>query len=435
VVKVSTKFLLFLLITMALILVISACSQRADDSIAPPQAIVDTGQVADMVLEEVGIQLTAESATQAEASAQVEEPNVGDTSLDVDTIVETVVARLEEKEEAEEQTLPVAFGNDALEQAAQSLESSLINIYQQANPAVVFIIVPPIGSGSGFVIDKDGYIVTNNHVVAGGRDYEVVFASGERRRARLVGQDIDSDLAVIQVDELPAKIEPLVLGSSDDLAVGQLVAAIGNPFGEQGSMSLGIISGLDRALQSDRDLSTGNSYSLPQVIQTDAPINPGNSGGPLLNLKAEVIGVNSAIATRTGTNSGVGFSIPVDAVKQIVPDLIEKGFHDYPFMGIGFDGAVTLDEKERYGLSQTQGAYVLNVTEGGPADLAGLIAANPTSGRGGDLIIAIDNVSIEDFDGLNSFLVFHTDVGQLIEITLLRDGEEIELELTLGSRP
>jgi 2-alkenal reductase len=263
----------------------------------------------------------------------------------------------------------------------------------------------------------------------------VVIASGERLRAELVGQDIDSDLAVIQVDELPAGIEPLVLGSSNDLAVGQLVAAIGNPFGEQGSMSLGIVSGLDRALQSDRDLSTGNSYSLPQVIQTDAPINPGNSGGPLLNLKAEVVGVNSAIATRTGTNSGVGFSIPVDAVKKIVPDLIETGFYDYPFMGMGFDGAVTLDEKERYGLSQTQGAYVVNVTEGGPAARAGLIAANPTSGRGGDLIIAIDNVFIEDFADLNSYLVFHTDVGQVIEIIVLRDGEEIELELTLGSRP
>ena len=427
--KSSKKIIVLFMTTISLVLFVSACSLIAEVSENPPPATVDTDAVASIVLEEVGIRLTAEASSQLEVQPASEE------SFDEESIVETVVARLEEQEEVEEPPVPVSFGNDALEQAALSLESTLVNIYERANPAVVFIIVPPIGSGSGFVISEEGYIVTNNHVVDRGRDYEVVFASGERQRAELIGQDVDSDLAVIQVDELPEKVEPLVLGSSEDLVVGQLVAAIGNPFGEQGSMSLGIISGLDRALQSERALATGNSYSLPQVIQTDAPINPGNSGGPLLNLMAEVVGVNSAIATRTGTNSGVGFSIPVDAVSHIVPDLIANGFHEYPFMGTGFDGAITLDEKERYGLSQIQGAYVVDVTEGGPADIAGLIAANSTSGRGGDLIIALDDVLVDDFDELNGYLVFHTDVGQTIEITLLRDGEEIKLDLTLGSRP
>jgi 2-alkenal reductase len=237
------------------------------------------------------------------------------------------------------------------------------------------------------------------------------------------------------VNDLPTGIEPLMLGSSEDLAVGQLVATIGNPFGEQGSMSLGIISGLGRALESQRALAAGNSYSLPEVIQTDAPINPGNSGGPLLNLDAQVVGINSAIASTTRSFSGVGFSIPVDAVKRIVPSLIERGVYDYPFMGAGFDEAVSLDEQEIFGLSQTMGAYILNVTEGGPADQAGLIAANPNSGRGGDLIIAIDGETIEDFAALNSYLVFHTVVGQTIEITVLRGDDEVKLDLVLGSRP
>ena len=272
-------------------------------------------------------------------------------------------------------------------------------------------------------------------MVENGREYEVLFSSGERRNADLIGQDIDSDLAVLQVDDLPPDVEPLVLGSSNSLVVGQLVAAIGNPFGEQGSMSLGIVSGLGRSLQSERELETGSSYSLPQVIQTDAPINPGNSGGPLLNLQAEVIGVNSAIASRTGTNSGVGFSIPVDAVKRIAPSLIESGSYDYPYMGAGFESDISLDEQNFFDLPQTQGAYLLNITEGSPADQAGLLAANPSTRRGGDLIIAIDGVPIEDFADLNSYLVFQTQVGQEIKLTILRGGERTELMLTLGSRP
>lgn len=152
--------------------------------------------------------------------------------------------------------------------------------------------------------------------------------------------------------------------------------AIGNPFGEQGSITLGIVSGVGRSLPSQRSPTSGSTYSLPEVIQIDAPINPGNSGGPLLNLQGEVLGINSAIATTTGTNSGVGFSIPVSAVKLIVPHLIEGGKYVYPYIGAGFDSEVSLDEQSTYGLSQVQGAYVLNVTTGGPADQAGLRAAN-----------------------------------------------------------
>jgi 2-alkenal reductase len=299
----------------------------------------------------------------------------------------------------------------------------------------VYIVVQFVGSGSGFVYSQDGHIVTNSHVVAEGGGIEVVFADGERRRAELVGSDADSDLAVIQVDDLPEGVQPLPLADPDSLRVGQFVVAIGNPFGEQGSMSLGIISGLGRSLPSQRERISGSTYSLPQVIQTDAPINPGNSGGPLLDLHGEVVGVNAAIVSLTGTNSGVGYSIPVIAVRQFVPSLIERGSYAYPYLGARFASEITLDDQTALRLPQTKGAYVVEVTPGSPAAEAGLVAADSRTRRGGDLIVAIDSQEINDFSDLNSYLVFHTRVGQTIEITALREGEPITLSLALSARP
>ncbi len=336
-----------------------------------------------------------------------------------------------------EQQQPTIMANASLGAAADSeLEQTLINVYQAVNPAVVYIIVPPVGTGSGFVYSEDGYIVTNNHVVADGRSYEIAFANGERQSAELVGKDIDSDLAVLKVDALPVGIRPLSLANSDDLQVGQLTVAIGNPFGEQGSMSLGIISALGRSLASQRALTDGrSSYSLPQVIQTDAPINPGNSGGPLLNLRGEVIGINAAISTETGINSGVGYAIPVNAVHRIVPSLIANGSYTYPYMGAGFDDEISLNEQIVFNLAETAGAYVLSVTPGGPADEAGLIAANPATGRDGDLIVALDGRPVTNFADLNAYLTFNTEPGQTIEVTVLRDEAVVTLFLTLGERP
>lgn len=314
------------------------------------------------------------------------------------------------------------------------LEAVLTDLYRRANPAVVFIVVGS-GSGSGFVYSDEGYIITNNHVIVNANEYEVVFADGSRQRAELIGTDVDSDLAVLQVDALPEDIEPLALAEPNRVHVGQFVVAIGNPFGEQGSMSLGIISGLGRSLPSQRGTLTGSTYSLPEIIQTDAPINPGNSGGPLLNLNGEVVGVNAAIATLSGSNSGVGFSIPIAAVRRIVPSLIEEGSYTYPYMGLAFDSEVTLDEASLYGLSQTQGAYVIEVVEDGPAEEAGIIAANPATRAGGDLIIALDGEPVNNFADLNSYLSFNTSVGETIQVTLLRESEEITLPLTLGARP
>jgi 2-alkenal reductase len=353
-------------------------------------------------------------------------------TTDASVISTTTLPEVESRTAQPDTTLPV---NVPAPVAVDDLEAAIIDVYQQASPSVVYIIVPNVGSGSGFVYSADGYIVTNNHVVEDGRNYEVVFATGERLRAELVGSDVDSDLAVLKVDRLPDGVEPLLLGDSDSIQIGQFVVAIGNPFGEQGSISLGIVSGVGRSLPSQRDTTSGSTYSLPEVIQTDAPINPGNSGGPLLNLAGEVLGVNAAIASTTGTNSGVGYSIPVSAVKLVVPDLIEGGEYAYPYIGASFDSEVTLDEQSTYGLTQTRGAYVISVTAGSPAAEAGLVTANRSSGRGGDLVVAIDGQAIADFSDLNSYLVFHTTVGQTIEITVLRNGERISLPLTLGSRP
>lgn len=418
---------LFVLLAVIVVLLAAACSQSADPTPVNTIATVDTSDIAATVLAEIEDQLAAQPQSEESAEAPAAESEV-DIGAIVDSVLEQVEKRLPDK--AEE--VPVILGNEA---AGQELQQSLINLYQQTNPAVVFIIVPPLGSGSGFVFGEDGTIVTNNHVVDGGSSYEVVFFNGERRSAELVGQDVDSDLAVIQVEDLPEEAKPLPLAAAHEIQVGQFVVAIGNPFGEQGSMSLGIVSGLNRSLSSRRGSGAGGSYSLPAVIQTDAPINPGNSGGPLLNLQGEVVGVNSAIASNTGTNSGVGFSIPVVAVARIVPSLIEDGQVDYPYIGAAFDEEISLSEQRSLGLSQARGAYVVSVTAGSPADQAGLIAANSNTGRGGDLVIAIDDQAIDNFSDLNRYLVFETIVGQTIEITVLRAGETVTIPLTLGSRP
>ena len=366
------------------------------------------------------------------------------TPVDEDAIVREVLATVEaqlpdpDDAPALPQEIPTVT-NTQLPPVDLSLQDALVNVYARTNPSVVHIFVfdeiedtsLPLGSGSGFVYDADGHIVTNNHVVADGERYEVTFADGIRRSAELVGTDVDSDLGVIKVEDLPENIHPIPLGDSKMLQVGQIVIAIGNPFGEAGSMSIGVISGLERTLESQRIAEGGGRYSLPEVVQTDAAINPGNSGGPLLNLEGQVIGVNSAISTRTGTNSGVGFSIPINAVKQVVPKLITDGEYIYPYMGIRML-SLDLDLQEQLSLPQTKGAYVTEVTVDSPAEDAGLIGEN---GPGGDLIVTVDDQPVLTSDDLIAYLVFETQVGQTIELTVLRDGEEAKISLILGARP
>ncbi|MCB9418556.1 MAG: trypsin-like peptidase domain-containing protein [Ardenticatenaceae bacterium] len=358
--------------------------------------------------------------------------------INQETIVQEAVATVQAQlSQPSTTSQPIVETN--LPAATNDLEASLISIYQRVNPAVVHIRIftgsedfnIPLGTGSGFLYDADGHIVTNNHVVTDGDRFEVVFDNGTRAEAVVVGTDVDSDLAVIKVDSLPEGVTPVVLGDSSAVQVGEFVAAIGNPFDETGSMSVGIVSGLGRTLLSQRVTEDGGRYSLPQVIQTDAAINPGNSGGPLLNMQGEVIGVNSAILTETGVNSGVGYTIPVNAVKRVVPALINNGHYVYPYIGIRM---LTLDItlQEELGLSQTSGAYVTDVSPDTPADEAGLIGVE---GPGGDLITAINGQPVTTSDDLISYLVFETVVGQKVNLTVVRDGQEIILPLTLGERP
>lgn len=414
-----------LLPVLAAMLLLAGCGFARPRDTEPPLAGSDNSAIVEQVAATVEARLSQQVSGTAEAGNPVN--------------TEAIIAQVLEKVQAPTREAMGLAKTDSTAAASSSapgsdLEQSLIQVYNRTNQAVVYIIVPQIGSGSGFVYDDSGHIVTNNHVVDGGGSYEIVFADGERRSATLVGRDVDSDLAVLNVDDLPNGVQPLSLAAPGQLQVGQFVVAIGNPFGEQGSMSMGIVSGLDRSLRSRRS-ANANPYSLPEVIQTDAPINPGNSGGPLLNLDGEVVGVNSAIATTTGANSGVGFSIPVAAVRRIVPSLIKGGSYDYPYLGISFADEISLSDQATLDLPQTQGAYVLGVATGSPADRAGIIAADPSTGRGGDLIVQIDNQPIIDFSDLNGYLVFNTAVGQKLAIKILRQGKPVTLTLTLGARP
>lgn len=418
------------ILAVILLLLLAACSEQGGD--APTPAVDVSSAESDLVP-------IADSGN----GAAVDTNEIAVEIMNSDEIIAAAVATIEAQQAAAEAAAQataeaepvVAVANEGMD---ESLQNSLIELYDTVNPSVVFILVSAGfgagGSGSGFVYDSAGHVVTNNHVVEGASIIEVVFADGTRSRAEIVGTDVDSDLAVIRVDELPESAPPLPLSSIEQVDVGQFVIAIGNPFGEQGSMSLGIVSGLGRSLLSQRADETGIplGFQLPQVIQTDAPINPGNSGGPLLNLDGEVVGVNSAIRTETGTNSGVGFSIPVDAVARIAPSLIANGVHEYPFMGVNL-GTLDIARARELGFDRTTGAYIAEVRVGTPAAQAGL--QGPSATRSGDLIIQIDDRPINSFDDLNAYLVFNTTVGQTIDVLVIRDGEEIVVPLTLGARP
>jgi len=298
------------------------------------------------------------------------------------------------------------------------------------------------GAGSGFVWDSAGHIVTNNHVVAGSDKIEVTFSDGTVRRGELVGADLDSDLAVLKV-ELPAlRLHPLQLADSAQVRVGELAVAIGNPFGLEGTMTAGIVSALGRALPVDAQDSTGQSYTIPDIIQTDAPINPGNSGGVLVNDQAQLIGVTSAIASPVRASSGVGFAIPSDIVAKVVPALIKTGRYEHTWLGIS-GTTVTLDIAQKMKLDVDQhGALIVDVMQGSPAAEAGLKGSArefTLDGQqmrvGGDVITAIDGQPIASFDDLVAYLVRNTEVGQKIELTFLRGGRQQTVTLKVTARP
>ncbi len=369
---------------------------------------------------------------------------------------------------ASQPELPAASHSTA--QAA--VDGTLEQIYSRVNPSVVHIQVvqmngangstpsfpqlpgfpnlpdqpqlntPTRGEGSGFVWDKDGHIITNNHVVESADDITVLFADGRMVDATLVGADRDSDLAVLKVD-LPAdQLQPVSLADSTGLHVGELAVAIGNPFGQEGTMTVGIISALGRLLPVESADLNAPRYNIPDVIQTDAAINPGNSGGVLLNDQGEVIGVTSAIMSAVRSSSGIGFAIPSAIVQQVVPVLITEGRYEHPYVGIS-GTTLTPDQAAAMDLTSDQrGALVVEVMAGSPAEKAGLQGSDQQAeinGEqvpvGGDVIIAADGRAISSMDDLITDLNRYAKVNDTYSLTVLRDGREQIIELTLAARP
>lgn len=362
----------------------------------------------------------------------------------------------------------------ASDPAAQaSLNGTLGEIYRQVNPSVVHIQVtqlpggnnvntpdipnipgfpglpdapqsntPLHGEGSGFVWDKDGHIITNNHVVDNAEKITVIFADGGMADASVVGTDPDGDLAVLKVDVPAEQLQPVTLADSTALQVGDLAIAIGNPFGQEGTMTTGIVSALGRLLPVETTDLNAPRYNIPDVIQTDAAINPGNSGGVLLNGRGEVIGVTSAIISAARSSSGIGFAIPSTIVQQIVPALIANGHYDHPYIGIS-GTSLTPQLAQTMDLPTDQrGALVVEVMPDSPAGQAGLLGSDTQAeidGEqvpiGGDVIIAVDGQTLQGMDDLISYLYRYGQVGQKINLTILRDGNEQTLEITLQARP
>ena len=318
-------------------------------------------------------------------------------------------------------------------------EQLVINVYAQVSPAVVCVTAKDeFGGciGSGFVIDKEGHVVTNNHVATAAADLLVTLADDHTVPATVVGTDPGSDLAVLQIDVPPEELTVAVLGESASLQVGQRAIAIGNPFGLERTITTGVISSLGRTLERD-----DSDFQLAQVIQTDAAINPGNSGGPLLDSRGRVIGVNTAIRSLTGVNSGVGFAIPVDTVKRVVPELIAHGRYRHTWVGIR-GRTITREIVEAMGLPVELGVLVAEVEPDSPADKAGLrggerevtVAGMPML-AGGDIIIAIEGQSISDFADLINYLVANTSVGDVVRLTIIRGDKQLEIQVTLAERP
>lgn len=333
---------------------------------------------------------------------------------------------------------------------------SLPDLYSKVQNSVVQVsdVVRTINGegtrlGSGFFYDKEGHIITNFHLVqtnSRNTQFDVTFSDGNAYTAQLVASDPYSDLAVLKVQDAPAsQLVPLSVANSSVLRVGDPVIAIGNPFGLAGSMSTGIVSGLSRILpSSNENPSTSSvpvSFSIPNIIQTDAAINPGNSGGPLLNSEGEVIGINTAIFSNTGVYAGVGFAVPSDTIMKIVPTLIRTGAYQHPYLGIaGMD--VSRSVATQLGLNQARGFLITSITPGGPADKYGLRAAQLTAsdtGRpaitGGDIILKIDNQDVRKIDDVLSYLERHTSVGDDVHLTINREGAVKELNVVLDARP
>ena len=327
-------------------------------------------------------------------------------------------------------------------------EFQLNTIYTTSLPSIVHIkvrqTVPGFfqnqertGQGSGFIWDTEGNIVTNYHVVASASIVDVEFADGSQYSASVIGLDPNSDLAIIKVNPNGKILTPLNLGDSTNVKVGNHTIVIGSPFGQEFSMSSGIVSAIKRTVPSQNAM-----FSIPNVIQTDAAINPGNSGGPLMDIDGNVIGINSLIISRSGGNQGIGFAIPINSVKKIIPTLIKGEKFEYPYIGItGMDLNTNLKKALEID-SEIKGVMIVDVVKGSPADLGGLLGYTGTVSNndnsypsGGDILTAINTIPIKSMSDLLTLLFSDYSPGDSVIFTILRDSISFDLDITLISRP
>lgn len=328
-------------------------------------------------------------------------------------------------------------------------ERRVINVYDTVAPSVVsittrvlrrdffFNVVPEEGAGSGFVLDKDGHILTNYHVIEGAESIEVTFGDQVTAPAEIIGVDPRNDVAVLKVALAPELLQPVTLGASTDLRVGQWAIAIGNPFGQFGrTLTTGVISALDRTINGP------DNRTITGVIQTDAAINKGNSGGPLLDSSGRVIGITSAIFSPTGTNAGVGFAVPVDTLKRILPDLLTLGRYRHPWLGIRYAYNVTPGLAEVLKLPAQDGLLLVQMYKGAPLEKAGIrgaqredIIGNERVYTGGDLLVAIDGRPVSSVAELETLLENRYRVGDVVQVSVIRDGRTLEVPVELVEEP
>lgn len=332
--------------------------------------------------------------------------------------------------------------SNQLTQIFKKVENSVVQITSKVTSVNPNIIINgnPLESqstklGSGFVYDTSGHIITNNHVVEGAKTVDVRFVDGNIYSADVIGTDPYNDIAVLQItdDFSEEHLQPMILGDSSQIEVGQQVIAIGNPYGLSGTVTTGIVSQVGRLLPNSEA-----GYSIPNVIQTDAAINPGNSGGPLLDMQGHVIGINTAIQSGTGEFSGIGFAVPSNTAKRLIPSLIENGKYSHPWLGVSGTSltpeiAKQLDLPKNY-----KGVFVTTVIKDGPAQKAGLQEASYNINReikGGDVIIAIDGYQMRDIDDLIIYLADNKKVGDSVVLEVNRNGNLVELTAILAERP
>jgi len=344
--------------------------------------------------------------------------------------------------------LIISNGDDATKLGDESILSveknlSLVELFEKSEEGVVRIDVDKINSfregnsvGSGFVFDLFGNIITNAHVIDNADNITVTFLDGSQYNASIVGMDKFTDIAVINVEEKPDYLHPLEIGDSSTLKVGEPVAAIGNPFGLSGSMTSGIVSQIGRLLPSH---DTG--FSIPNVIQTDAAINPGNSGGPLLNMNGKVMGINTAIQSGTGQSAGIGFAVPSNTISKVVPVLITEGKYSHPWIGISGQD-INPDLAKIRNLNHSKGFLIVTVIPDSPAEIAGLKGVseiekidNKEYPKDGDIIVSVDGKEVRKISDILIHLQEEKSVGDEMVLGIIRDGEQMDVILTLVVRP